>query len=107
MLHGPSSISLSSVSQSDFSGLHSTIRASELERIRAQIHGYLEERPYDFYDTFVLGSGDADATEITALRASVTLRCRGYKTRSRKFAMRAEFTAFLVDLFEEMALEVV
>lgn len=86
--------------------LPATLRVSEIEGFKRCVRGYLLDRPYDFYETFVLSSSEVSETGVSVLKAAITLKCKGYKNKSKKFLLRAEFTAFLRSLFERLNIEI-
>lgn len=81
--------------------LPATLGSNDLNKVITLIHEYLLERPYDYFENFTLENTGHDSTGIDVLNASIILKCKGNKSRSKKFAMRAEFTAFLRNLFHE------
>ncbi|KAI5180855.1 hypothetical protein PAEPH01_2777, partial [Pancytospora epiphaga] len=78
-----------------------TISIDDISLLNSQVYDYLRERQYDFFDTFIMSSSNASSTTLENLPTSITLQCRGYKTKSRQFLLRAEFTAFLNELFNK------
>jgi len=67
----------------------------KLKRLIHEIKFYLRQRPVEFYDSFVMSSFDDNKADISKIKSTITLRCKAYKTASKKFLLRMEFLYFL------------
>lgn len=69
---------------------------------KTRIHKYLKVRNFDFYEAFSLEASSEQATDISLLDCALVLKCRSYKTKAKKFGLRAEINKFLINLLEEL-----
>lgn len=71
------------------------ITLGQIHDLKTHIKIFLQRKSFDFHSDFVLGSTVNDRYEINRLNATITLRCKNYKSSSKKFLLRVEFTDFL------------
>lgn len=81
--------------------LPSNIDQSQMHSIKSAISEFVKERPFEFHDTFVVGSQNTHCSTIKKLETSILLKFKTHTNRSKKFTMRAEFTAFIKKFFKE------
>jgi small-conductance mechanosensitive channel len=72
--------------------------------LKMKIHEYLRRRPFDYYETFSLEASSESATNVNILSCSLILKCKSYKTKSKKFHLRVEATKVLKETFEELSI---
>ncbi|KAI4291250.1 hypothetical protein PAPHI01_0524 [Pancytospora philotis] len=85
-------------------GIPPTLSPADIGGFKLRVREFLVGRRHDYYDSFVLASSDAAATGLGGLAAQITLKYKGFKSKSKQFMMRAEFAAFLRGVSEEMDL---
>lgn len=85
--------------------LSSDIDVDKFREMKNRIHSYLKTRRFDFYEAFSLEATSEKATAIEVLDCSLLLKCRSYKTKAKKFGLRAEINKFLLELFKEMEIK--
>merc|ERR1711972_981592 len=85
--------------------LDSTIDSDKFRDFKNKIHKYLKTRTFDFYEAFSLEASSENATNVKSLDCALSLRCRSYKTRGKKFGLRQEINKFLINLSRDMEIE--
>lgn len=81
--------------------LPADINKDQMNSLKHAIFKFVKDRPFEFFDTFVVGSSKSDNSSIKELETSILLKFRNYTNRSKKFTIRAEFTAYLRDFLNE------
>ncbi|KRH94379.1 Small Conductance Mechanosensitive Ion Channel (MscS) Family [Pseudoloma neurophilia] len=76
-------------------------------KLKSCLHKYLKTRTFDFYETFSLEASSEQATDINVLDCALVLKCRSYKTKAKKFGLRAEINKYLMELFEELQIKTI
>ena len=75
--------------------------------LREKILGFLKEHHFDFFEKFSLESTSENSVAINMLNCRLVLLCRSYKTRAKKFYLRAEFSKFLNETFHELGIKTI
>lgn len=70
----------------------------KFQLLKNKLQKYLRERSYDFFETFSMESISEAATTVDKLKCRLVLRCKNYKTRAKKFALRIELTKVINEL---------
>ena len=81
--------------------LPADITQEQMNSLKYAIFKFVKDRPFEFYDTFVVGSSSSDCSSIKQLETSILLKFKNHTNRSKKFTTRAEFTAYLRDFLKQ------
>ncbi len=76
--------------------------SSQIIKLKSRIHEYLETRMFDFRDNFLLVAENANVSNINDRRVTLNLKCKGYKSSSKKLMLRIEFINFLQKILSEL-----
>lgn len=87
--------------------LNPEINTDLFRDLKSRIHLFLKKRSFDFFEAFSLEATSEQATDINALDCALLLKCRSYKTKAKKFGLRAEINKFLLELFKEMEIKTI
>lgn len=85
--------------------LDSRLPMDVYKNLREKILGFLREHHFDFFEKFALESTSENFVAVSSLNCRLVLLCRGYKTRTKKFYLRAEFSKFLNEVFDDMGVK--
>ncbi|KAM0678771.1 hypothetical protein BDAP_000554 [Binucleata daphniae] len=72
----------------------------KFQLFKSKIQRYLRERQYDFYESFSFEAKSEKATGIEALECTLILKCKNYKTKTKKLNLRVEITGIILELFK-------
>lgn len=75
--------------------LPNNTNTSQIHNLKKAIKQYLNHRRFDFYEDFKVSSVTNDKYEMSKINSMVKLKCKNFKTSSRKYLLRVEFTEFL------------
>lgn len=84
--------------------LSSRLSMDVYRKLREKILEFLRGHHFDFFEKFALESTSENFVAVNSLNCRLVLLCRGYKTRMKKFYLRAEFSKFLNESFDEMGI---
>ncbi|AFN83940.1 hypothetical protein EROM_101250 [Encephalitozoon romaleae SJ-2008] len=86
--------------------LNPDIKVEEFGRFKSLIHEFIRKRPFDYDDSFSIQAKTEGFSSIDVLSCTMILRCKNYKTKSKKFVLRIEMTSFLRSLVADMGIGV-
>lgn len=82
--------------------LKSGISPDEIILLKKEITAYLNKKRFDLLDTFVLDTSIPNYTSIDSLKTAVIIKCKNYNSKSKRFIIRAEFSAFLKNILNKI-----
>lgn len=82
--------------------LKSDISPDEINFLKREISGYLIRKNFDLLDTFALDTSVPNYTSIDLLKTAVIIKCKSYNSKSKRFLIRADFSAFLKKVVEKI-----
>ncbi|EEQ82005.1 hypothetical protein NCER_101356 [Vairimorpha ceranae BRL01] len=81
--------------------LNPNISHSNFSMLKQEIHNFLQQKRFDFMDTFSLQSVSETHTGIESLECSLILKCKAFKNKTKKFNLRVEATNYLRKVIEK------
>ncbi|ORD98634.1 MSL10 [Hepatospora eriocheir] len=82
--------------------LPSEIPNSKLIQLKNKIYDFLKENFFDYHDTFKIVNEEKTGSSIKNIRASIVLKCKGYKNKPKRFMLRAAFISYLSQICQNL-----
>jgi len=84
-----------------------TTKIQSFKYLKKYIRQYLNDKRYDYYEDYTIKTTSEKSVSLDKLECTIILKNKSYKTRSKRFYMRAEFISYINQLLDELKITMI